>query len=58
MWYHLHAKPKKTVQMNLISRQKESHRHSKQTYTYQKGEGWRDKLGIWDYRYTTLYKID
>ena len=44
--------------MNLISRQKESHRHSKQTYTYQKGEGWRDKLGIWDYRYTTLYKID
>ena len=38
MWYHWHAKPKKTVQMNLISRQKESHRHSKQTYTYQRGK--------------------
>lgn len=36
LWYHLHAKSKKTVQMNLFT--KHSHRCRKQIYGYQ-GEG-------------------
>ena len=28
---------------------KQTHRHGKQTYGYQRGKGWgRDKLGVWD----------
>ena len=36
--------------MNLLSKKKETPRHRKQTYGYQRGkwgEG-RDKLGVWD----------
>ena len=33
--------------MNLFTEQKQTHRHRKQTYGYQKGGG-RDKLGVWD----------
>ena len=32
--------------MNLFKKQKQTHRHRKQTYGYQRGE--RDKLGVWD----------
>ena len=41
---------KKMIQMNLFTKQKQTHRHRKQTYGYQRGwQGWeRDKLGIWD----------
>ena len=35
--------------MNLFTKQKQTHRHRKQTYGYQRGkEGGRDKLGVWD----------
>ena len=47
--------------MNLFTKQKQTHRHRKQTYGYQKGNGGgrRDKLGVWDYQIqTTIYKID
>ena len=33
--------------MNLFTKQKQAHRHGKQTYVYQKGRGG-DKLGAWD----------
>ena len=41
---------KKKRQMNLFTKQKQTHRHRKQTYGYKGdsgGEG-RDKLGVWD----------
>ena len=38
----------KMVQMNLFTKQKQTHRQRKQTYGYQKGKPWRDKLGVWD----------
>ena len=46
--------------MNLFTKQKQTHRHRKQTYGYQRGRGWgRDKLGVWDYQIqTTIYKIN
>ena len=34
--------------MNLFTKQKQTHRHRKQIYDYQWGEGGRDKLGAWD----------
>jgi hypothetical protein len=35
----------KMIQMNLLTKQKETHRHRKQTYGYQKGKGKRkDKI--------------
>ena len=35
--------------MNLFSKQKQIHRHRKQTYGYQRGKGGgKDKLGVWD----------
>ena len=37
---------KKMIQMNLFTKQKQTHRHRKQTYGYQRGKG--DKVGIWD----------
>ena len=40
---------KKITQMNLFTKQKQTHRHTEQTYNYQKGKGRRtDKLGAWD----------
>ena len=37
------------MQMNLYTKQKQAHKHSKQTYGYQRGKGRRrDKLGVWD----------
>ena len=43
--YHLNVKSKKIIQMNLCTKQKETHRHRKQSYDYQREnvEG-RDKL--------------
>ena len=42
---------KKMVQMNLFTKQKQTHKFRKQIYGYQRGnkcmEG-RDKLGAWD----------
>jgi len=36
------------IQMNLFSKQKQNHRHRKQTYFYQRRWGGGDKLGVWD----------
>ena len=45
--------------MNLFTKQKQTHRHRKQTYDYRRGKGDRDKLGVWDQQIqTTIYKID
>ena len=46
---------KKIVQMNLLTKQKETHRHRKQTYGYQRGRwgGLNEEYGI--NRYTLLY---
>ena len=34
--------------MKLFIKQKQTHRHRKQTYGYQRGWGGVDKLGVWD----------
>ena len=34
--------------MNLITKQKRTPRHRKQTYGFQRGKGGGDKLGVWD----------
>ena len=47
LWYHLHIESKKMIQMSLFMKQKQTYRHRKQIYGYQKGKGGRDKLGIW-----------
>ena len=40
---------KKMIQMNLFTKQKQTHRLRKQTYDYQRRKvGKRDKLGVWD----------
>ena len=48
--------------MNLLKKkkQKQTHRHRKQTYGYQRGREWgKDKLGVWDQQiHTTIHKID
>ena len=46
--------------MNLFTKQKQIHRHRKQTYSYQRGKIWgRDKLGVWDWQVqTTIHKIN
>ena len=60
IWYHLYveSKKKKTKHTNLFTKQKETHRHSKQTYGYQRGKRWgRDKLGGWDQHIPTITYI-
>ena len=40
---------KKMVQMNLFTKEKQTHRLREETYGYQQGRmGSRDKLGVWD----------
>ena len=48
MWYHLYEKSRKMIQVNLFTKQKQTRRHRKQTYGYQRRNGERVKLGIWD----------
>ena len=38
----------KMVHVNLSTKQKQTQRHSKQTYGYQRGKIGRDKLGVQD----------
>ena len=57
IWYHLFVEPKKVIQMNVFTKQKETHRLREQTYGYQEEE--RDRLGVWDwYVHTAVFKID
>ena len=45
--------------MNVFTKQKQTHRHRKQTYSYQRGKVGGYKLGVWDkHIHTTVYKID
>ena len=45
--------------MSLFTKQKQTHRHRKQTYSYQRGKGERDKFGVWDQQIqTTIRKVD
>ena len=45
--------------MNLFTKQKQTHRHGKQTYSYQRGKVGEDKLGAWNQQInTTKYKTD
>ena len=48
---------KKMIQINLFTKQEQTHRHRKQTYSYQRGKVWRrDKLGIWKLHiHTAIY---
>ena len=41
-------KSKKMIQINLFTKQKQTHRHRKQPYGCQGGKVGRDKLGVWD----------
>ena len=43
--YYLYVKSKKITQMNLFAKQKQTHRHRKQTYGYQRGKV---GVGVWD----------
>ena len=48
MRYHLHVETKKMIPMNLFIKQKQTHRHRKESFGYQRGrEMERDKLRIW-----------
>ena len=50
-WYHSSVESKKKkIQMNLFTKQKQTHWLRKQTYGYQKGNlvVGRNKLGVWD----------
>ena len=51
---------KKMIQMNLLTKQEQTHRPWKQTYGYWRGKAvGRDKLGVWDYHISsTIYVID
>ena len=45
--------------MNLFTKQKQTHRHRKYAYSYQRGKEVRDKLGVWAQQISiTVYKID
>ena len=37
--YHLYVQSKNMIQMNLFTKQKQTHRHRKQIYSYQRGKG-------------------
>ena len=39
IWYHLYMESKKTMQINLFKKQKQTHRLRKHTYGYKRGKG-------------------
>ena len=39
VWNHLYVESKKMIQTNLFLGQKQTHRHRKQTYGYQREKG-------------------
>ena len=47
IWYHLYVKDK-NIKIAFFTKQKQTPRHRKQTYGCQRGEGRRDKLGVWN----------
>ena len=59
MGYHLFVKPKKKIQINLFTKQRQIHRYRKQVYGAKEEDGQgKDKLDVWDQQIqTTVYKI-
>ena len=51
---------KKIIQMNLFTKQKQTHRLREPTYGYQgRRVGGRDRVGVWDWHvHTAVFKID
>ena len=43
-----YVESKKMIQMNLLTKQKQTHRHRRQTYDYLRGREGRDKLEVRD----------
>ena len=39
IWYHINVESKNMTQMNLFAKQKQTHRHGKQTYDDQRARG-------------------
>ena len=49
MFYHLHVESKRIIQINLFTKQKQTHRLREQINDYQRGQvAGRDKPGGWD----------
>ena len=49
IFVHLYVESKKMIQTNSFTKQKQTHKLRKQTYSYQRGKVVRrDKLGVWD----------
>jgi len=49
IWYHLYVDSKVLWKWTILIQQKQTHRHRKQTYSYQRGKvGGRDKLRVRD----------
>ena len=49
--YHLHVEFRKMIQMNLFTKEKQTHRLQNQDFGYQRGKvvaGGKNKLGRWD----------
>ena len=44
--YRLHMKSKKMIEMNLFTKQKQTHRHKEQIYGYQKGKWGRERVKL------------
>ena len=38
--YHLYVESKEMIHMNLFTKQKQTHRHRRQTYGHQRGKVW------------------
>ena len=46
------------IQINLFTKQKQTHRHRKQIYGFQRRK-WGDKSGVWTWQMqATVYKIN
>ena len=57
-WYCLYTESKKVIQMNLFTKQKQTHRLREQIYSYWRKGGGRDRLGVWDWHiHTAIFKI-
>ena len=49
-WYHFYVESKIMIQMNLFTKQKQTHRHRNKLRVTKgdSGGGERDQLGVWD----------
>ena len=57
-WYHLYVESEKLIQTNLLIKQKQTHKHRKQTWR-SKGKGGRNKSGAGEWQiHTIVHKIN